>query len=956
MRNQQVNALPLKHFQLLTLGQIALRGASGEDAELAKRRRKLALLALLALSRRPPSRTALMEMFWGNLDDDRARHSLSDALSHLRRILGRDTIAIRSEVVELETGGRLAVDAIEFEAACETRNYAHAVELYGGPFLGDFHVERSQTFDDWVSRARDRYARMFIQACESHCAALFKEGAYAECATIATRWLQVEILSTAAAAALLQASLGAGDAALGRETLDEYERWNVRRSRDLGIGADPRLDSIADQIRQTLARRRLTPPEATRALETTPATPIAIVSINRAEPYIEASSRPKRPPAWIGVVMASVAAILILALVINRRAAAREIPLKPAIALVDFRAVATDSSLAWLGEGLQQMVAADLARVPLADVIPPSVVREAAERVGQGASSTAEQRLGLARSVHATMAVSATISRNEGSYVVRVTLQSVDDPRPPQTYTATGSDVLVVADQVAAHVLSEVGIGGQGPRLSDVETSNTEAFRHFVQGQHALDDGRPDDANREFDLAIAADSGFTSAIVARLHDRYLYTKTKPLFDRVRSRLTEWDRMSEAANDAFHDGEHARAEVLAQELEARFPRDPRAIAQLANIYYLHGRFKESERAFLRLLALDSLALMAGHGPCAPCSAVNGLALARSAMGDTAGARRAALRLTELQPGSPGAWALYGNSLALQGATDQGIVALRRTQALMGDTTLDVLTARALLGARRYEEAQALAQRYLYSSKPHDALDVMSTMHRERGEFRAAIPQIVANGTLNLLLGNAFAAIGDTAHARRVIEKQFFDPSRISAGGALIGARRGDEARAFAWDHAQLADALWEHGDTSFLRALADSVETIGAHSYFARDWQLHHHIRGLIALRAGDLDAAEREFSAGMSLFRGWTRTNLLLARVLIAQGHPDRALETLRRAYLEPLDAMGRYAPRTEFDVEMARAYTAMGQQDSARVYSAYVRRAWANADPEIKRRLAQLP
>jgi hypothetical protein len=113
---------------------------------------------------------------------------------------------------------------------------------------------------------------------------------------------------------------------------------------------------------------------------------------------------------------------------------------------------------------------------------------------------------------------------------------------------------------------------------------------------------------------------------------------------------------------------------------------------------------------------------------------------------------------------------------------------------------------------------------------------------------------------------------------------------------------------------------------------------------------------VIALRANHLDGAERELSAAKTRFPGWTRTNLLLARVQIATAHPDRALSTLRRAYREPLDAMGRYAPRSDLDFEMPRAFRALGQPDSSRGYAGFVRLAWAHADPETARRLALLP
>jgi len=139
----------------------------------------------------------------------------------------------------------------------------------------------------------------------------------------------------------------------------------------------------------------------------------------------------------------------------------------------------------------------------------------------------------------------------------------------------------------------------------------------------------------------------------------------------------------------------------------------------------------------------------------------------------------------------------------------------------------------------------------------------------------------------------------------------------------------------------------------LPALADSVERIGRLSYYGRDWRLHHHIRALIAERAGDWARAEREFEQARWV-RGdaWTRTTTGLARVQLAQGRIGDAIATLREAYHARPDAMGRYQPRSEIDVMMSRAFAAAGMHDSARTYLGRARAAWAHADPEVRRLL----
>ena len=77
-----------------------------------------------------------------------------------------------------------------------------------------------------------------------------------------------------------------------------------------------------------------------------------------------------------------------------------------------------------------------------------------------------------------------------------------------------------------------------------------------------------------------------------------------------------------------------------------------------------------------------------------------------------------------------------------------------------------------------------------------------------------------------------------------------------------------------------------------------------------------------------------------------------LAMVQLARGRTSEALVTLRNAYASRPDAMGRYEPRSELDYFMALAFRRAGAIDSARVYEGYVRRAWENADPEVKQLL----
>ena len=174
---------------LITLGRLALLSPDGSEEEsLRKRRRKIAVLAVLALERRPLSRDVLVEMFWGDQEETRARHSLSDALSHLRRVLGRDAISVGRSEVAIVRDAPLAVDAADFAAAVQRQEYDRALAMYGGAFLDGVYVGGSPRFEHWVERHRARLHELFLTACREQCARLQVAGRVEECAAVAGRW------------------------------------------------------------------------------------------------------------------------------------------------------------------------------------------------------------------------------------------------------------------------------------------------------------------------------------------------------------------------------------------------------------------------------------------------------------------------------------------------------------------------------------------------------------------------------------------------------------------------------------------------------------------------------------------------------------------------------------------------------------------------------------------------
>jgi DNA-binding SARP family transcriptional activator/TolB-like protein/Tfp pilus assembly protein PilF len=966
-------------FTLVTLGRLTLLSPRGDESEsLAKRRLKLALLAVLATAKRPVSRATLAEMFWGEQEECRARHSLSDALSHLRRELGRLAVASQGSEVWLNPDAPLALDLATFEDAIAARELSRAASLYTGPFLDGVEIEAGPSFEQWASRERRRLETLFLQVCGQQCLAYARAREWEECGSLAARWLETAPLSVDAALYRLNAVKSPGTREAAQRALDEFEQLSGRLAREFDLAPEKPVLELAQNLRDSL--------------ETLPAAPIAVaasaspaqVAPLPAPNEAPAPTRPRAPltePARTGskfrrhLARATTVGVglvaLVAALAARSRTADVNVSTRPRVAIaVDVKDA--DSTTAWLADGLPQMMMSELSRSPEVEVVPPAQVRALLRRRGARATrpTAGEDLRDLAHRLGATLVVSGTVGRDDRAIVLDLAVRDVATGHLLRNDALSRRDAPALADEAAARVLATVNAQRPGFRFTDLETSSVEAFQHFVRAMQAAQEGRTHEAYREMDAAIALDSGFVTAVHARM-DWALATGESDVADRLRGvlarhgdRSSEFDQLQTQVLDALYRGETERSEAMARQLVRRFPRDPRAYGVLNGVLGNTGQFEAAESMWQAALSLDSLAMEAGPGPCGPCVGYGNLARIQSQEGKWQAAEHSARRWVELQPDAPASWEMLAGVLSYRQRHREAIDAVERAVTLSGHdpSTLD-MWARLLIAARQYDTGDSLVHAWLTSESPQlraSAYDLRVLLARERGELRAsnvALDRSEADlpnaGVQTLLVrGNNLGRLGDYAAAELLYERSAHG-SRLDARFPPVGAA----SRGFCWHHALLADAIAPSGDTVRLKGLADTLAVGCARSFFGRDRRLHHHVRGLLAMMQGRWFDAEAELQqARWGVAESWTRSNVALAKTEMALNQPRAALATLRDAYASPLDGMGRYQPRSELDLLMAQAFTKAGDADSARMYEAYVRRAWRNADPELKRLLAQLP
>lgn len=977
-------------FRLVTLGRLTLVGATGdEDTALAKRRLKLAVLAVLALARRPMARDTLLEMFWGEQDEERARHSLSNALSSLRRALGPGSITARDADVALAPNLPLDVDALQFSEAAESGDVARAVEIYGGAFLEGVHVDESPAFDQWALRERRRLEALFIKACGQQCVALARTRRWSECRAVAARWIDAEPLSPDAALFLLNAVKAPGTRVAFGQALDEFERIRTRLAREFDLAPELNVRELAERIREQLAASPPEPtpealPQAAVAAQSASPTPIAAApapNVAASPPGLVPPRASARRTVRLSVPwrITGLVTVVVLALAtFSRREHSSDGTVavgsrKPVIAVFTVDVQTSDSAVAWLADGLPQMINGKLARVTDIDVVSPTRVRAVLLRnlLTRHKPLVDSAARDMARRVGATLLARGTLGRDGGKLVFDLTVHDVASGRLLQNPVLSNSDALALADEAAARIVSAANVRSRGPELATLETSSLEAYQLYMRALEAGQAGRLSELGHYLDAAIQLDSGFIAVVRARMgmamgsNDTTTVKRLRETMQHYMQRATEYDRLDQEASDAFYAGDRERSEALARGLVRRYPRDPRAYQSLQAVLGAHGRFEEAEQVATAGLALDSLAMESGTGPCSPCVGYSNIVGLHWVRADWPGAAQWSRRWIRAQPDAPAAWASLAWTFSYTQRPDSALPLMQRAVSLSGGDLWAISQfARMLLIARKFEMADSVIASIEGSTKPdrrEAAVDLRSVLERERGRYRAAdriISRLVAvqpssTGFFELVQADNHRQIGDYSGAARTYEALAHGaPGRPSKLPLPAPA-----ARAFCWHHALGADAYSFTGDTVTLRAKADTLEQTCGGSYYARDWRLHHHVRGLIALQGRRYADAERELKQAVwTPAEGWARTTVELAKSQAALRHWSDAIATLRTGYATRLDAMGRYVSVSELDFWMARTFAQAGERDSARVYAESARRAWRDSDQEIRKLFALLP
>jgi eukaryotic-like serine/threonine-protein kinase len=492
--------------RIQTLGGLAVFDGPRPLGGNAQQPRRLALLAVLARAGdRGVSRDRLATLLWGDVEPDRARRSLNQALYAIRQdlgseeaILGTRDLRLNSELVE--------VDLVGFESASASGALEEAARLYEGPFLGDFHLPGVRDFALWAEEERDRLAADYRAILEALAAGAVRRGDHAGAVLWWRRLATLDPTDAGAAQGLMRALAAVGDAP---GALRHAEIFAALRQQELELPPDPQVQALAERIRRGELSPQPTAEIAVAVPRSTPPPPEAVPA--SPAPAFAAPMRAGRSRRrWLALTL-PVVAVAAIAGGLYRWQRKTLPELRPSVVVVAPFDV-YDSSLQLWREGLVDLLSRNLDGAgPLSTVPPTVVMRGWTGRADPPSAAELGRRTGAGLALYGSL-----LGSGPDSVRVRATLFDVAAGHPLDEWEVVDAtdrmDRLV--DSLTVRLLT--GLGRSRPigaaRRSGFRSSSLPVLKAFLQGEQQYRRSEWDSALTYYQRAIDLDSTFALAL------------------------------------------------------------------------------------------------------------------------------------------------------------------------------------------------------------------------------------------------------------------------------------------------------------------------------------------------------------------------------------------------------------------------------------------------------------
>jgi DNA-binding SARP family transcriptional activator/TolB-like protein len=452
-------------IEFRTLGGLELKDSEGPRSISAQPKR-LALLTYLALADSSSfrRRDAILALLWPELDEAHARGALRQALHFLRRSLGEDTLVSRGEEEVGVNGSAFWCDAVTFDELQRAGEHARALELYRGDFLEGFFVsDVAPEFEQWIEGRR----AVFRQAASSSAWAMAekkrREGDIDSAVVLARRAAELAPTDEAASARLIEFLDSVGDRGGALKVHDELI---TRLRSEYGTQPSPETRAVVERVRS----RSVPSPLTGRRIAQAPP------EEHRERPGLQTTTQVERRRARFFRPAALVAAAGILIVVAARVPTPEKRILS--VAVMPLEDLGTDSSRAYIADGITDQLITDLAQAGTLRVIN--------RRTMMTYRKSRETPAQIAHDLHTDAVVSGTIQTFGDTVHMTAQLVLAGDDKTiwAQTFEGTRGDLLRMQREAARALTTRMRGAAVQDRLASAPGMNPQALDLYIRGRY----------------------------------------------------------------------------------------------------------------------------------------------------------------------------------------------------------------------------------------------------------------------------------------------------------------------------------------------------------------------------------------------------------------------------------------------------------------------------------------
>ena len=615
----------------MVFGGLSIVAESGPLTGRAVQRRRLALLALLAVARqRGMSRDKLIALLWPAADAETGRHYLSDSVYRINSAMRDDVIVAAGDDLRLDPE-RLPADLADFEDALGRGDPEVAVSLYRGPFLDGFFLSDAPELERWIEEERARLAAAFARALEELGEMDTSRGEHTRAVEWWRRLAAHDPYNSRVALRLMQAMCDAGERAAAIRHARVHE--TLLRA-ELELEPDPAIAEFAERIRSEKQ------PEPVLVRSDSALEPEQVRSDTGLDPEqrgtpsqdkvadTTVAALPRRslrsPLAVLGgaVALAVLAVWLYSGVQGNDASPAVGDPMR-SVAVLPFANVGADPENEYFSDGMTEELITALGTV------------EGLAVASRTSAFVYKGRAVDVREIGRTLGVDAVVegSVRKAGQKLRINAQLVSTASGHRlwsdTYDREADDVFAIQEEIARAIVARMTgalAGVADPVAAQRSTRDSEAYDLYLRGRFAWHQRTKEGLVRAIDyfqrsverapMYARAHAGLGDAYaVSAFYDYLAPRDAYPKAEASARRALEIDPLLAAPHATlgyiltYYHLDWPRAEAEFQRALSIDPDYSTAHQWYANLLTVAGRFEEAERAMRRAQEADPLSLIA-----------------------------------------------------------------------------------------------------------------------------------------------------------------------------------------------------------------------------------------------------------------------------------------------------------------------------------------------------------